>query len=277
MPYQFAPIGNKPGNSSDYARFLTRVFPEAKKFTPEFIEWQYYKNPNGEALGFDAFFDGQLIAHYVAIPVRYSINDSSVMGLLSLNTATDPQHQGKGLFTKLANKTYELAKEKNYQFVIGVANQNSTHGFLKKLGFYLIAQLDVKIVFGQINKRSNRKYILRPQWNRENINWRMDQPGSKYSLCGNGIFVNTDKLNIRAYMGDKQDEGELNIIREDNVGLLKVWIGIDNDRKFKGINLSLPERLKPSPLNLIFKDLNGNLPILQKEDVLFELIDFDAY
>lgn len=41
--------------------------------------------------------------------------------------------------------------------------------------------------------------------------------------------------------------------------------------------MNLPAFLKPSPLNLVFKDLSEKLPILKSQDILFEFIDFDAY
>ena len=51
----------------------------------------------------NAFYNNELVAHYVTIPVVYKFNDKTLNGLLSLNTATKAEHQGKGLFTKLAS------------------------------------------------------------------------------------------------------------------------------------------------------------------------------
>jgi hypothetical protein len=48
---------------------------------------------------------------------------------------THPNHQGKGLFTKLAKLTYDLAKEEGIEFIFGFPNKNSYPGFIKKLNW----------------------------------------------------------------------------------------------------------------------------------------------
>ena len=107
-------------------------------FGKDYYRWQYEDNPNGKVVSYNAYYDGILAAHYAAIPVEMSFDGNIVKGLLSLNTATHSQHRGKGLFVKLAQLTYDYAQEHGYKYVIGVANANSTHGFLTKLGFYQI-------------------------------------------------------------------------------------------------------------------------------------------
>ena len=40
---------------------------------------------------------------------------------------------------------------------------------------------------------------------------------------------------------------------------------------------NLPKKLRPSPLNLVFRDLTGENRYLKKEDVELSVLDFDAY
>jgi GNAT superfamily N-acetyltransferase len=116
-----------------YSTLLSDVFGKPELFTKEYLQWQYADNPDGTIVGFNAYQGETLAAHYVTQPMEAVINGVKRRGLLSLNTATHPQHQGKGLFVKLADRTYTYAAEHGYDFVIGVANQNSVHGFTKKL------------------------------------------------------------------------------------------------------------------------------------------------
>ena len=116
---------------------LTVTFPKTDKFTLSYLRWQYKENPLGHIVGFNAYWGSELAAHYVTMPIDMCLFGEKKRGLLSLNTATHPKHQGKRLFTILAEKTFSWAKEHGYEYVIGVANANSTHGFLKHLGFYL--------------------------------------------------------------------------------------------------------------------------------------------
>jgi len=54
---------------------------------------------------------------------------------------------------------------------------------------------------------------------------------------------------------------------------LALHLGINDGVSFRG--LALPERLRPSPLNLIFRALDGTPRSAQP--VRFEALDFDAY
>ena len=275
--YEFVQTAVSEGKIKEYSLLLSSVFDKSPKYTTEFLQWQYALNPNGYVVGFDAYADEVLAAHYVTIPVVYIINGVETKGLLSLNTATHPQHQGKGLFTQLATRTYELGRTLGYKFVIGVANQNSTHGFLKKLGFYLISPLDVKIGLGNIIVNNTGDYKIKAFWNIESIEWRMKCPGAHYFLSGSAVYSITDKPVIFSKITELPKNISVTQLKKKTMLPFKLWIGVSKEVKQKGFFLNLPDKLKPSPLNLIFKDLGDTLPVLKKEDVYFELIDFDAY
>lgn len=278
MSYQFIPVDTSSEKIKQYATLLSSVFTDTNKFTVDFLNWQYAQNPMGKVVGYDAYFENELAGHYVTIPVLYTLNGEQKKGLLSLNTATHPKHQGKGLFTQLATKTYEMASNMGYEFVIGVANQNSTHGFLKKLGFYLIAPLDVKIGMGKINLENNHsKYKWKSLWNKESMSWRLSNPAITYFKQNKILLAHTGKMGIHAVMAQSKLIAENNSPKTKSFAPFKTWIGIADQKNLGMFYFTLPNKLKPSPLNLIFKDLKGNLPFLKKEDVCFDLLDFDAY
>ncbi len=271
--YRFSRVQTTDASIREYSELLSLVFPQTAKFTESFLRWQYQENPDGEAVGFDAYFQEQLAGHYVTIPVKYQIGAQLYKGLLSLNTATHPEHRGKGLFTKLANMTYELAKEERYDFVIGVANQNSTHGFLKKLGFQLVAPLEVKIGLGSYSYDRD-DYKMRSVRDEEALRWRLKNPESEYYYHGDQVRSKTHKSFLDAIMHiSDEDLGDL----EPRRSFLTMWIGLAKHRKRGSLLFTLPKKLRPAPLNLILKDLAGNMPQIDKEDILFELIDFDGY
>src|ERR1700757_4077861 len=106
MDYIYKKTEVTPEKLKEYSVLLSEVFPDTKKYTPEFLDWQYKQNPTGTVVGYDAYFNNKLIAHYVALPVEYLYKGRPVKGLLALNVATDMEHRGKGLFTELAGLTY---------------------------------------------------------------------------------------------------------------------------------------------------------------------------
>lgn len=273
MEFEFKQTQYDSNSLKLYSKLLSEVFPSTKKYTAEFLNWQYNLNPNGSVIGFDAFFNGELAAHYVTIPVEYIQNKTKYKGLLSLNTATNSKFQGKGLFTKLADKTYELAKNKGYQFVIGVANQNSTHGFIKKLGFQLIAPLDAYIYVGDNKKAIVSDALFQSYMSEVVMNWRINNPSNPYLFSNGFIYSETDKKPIKACLS----KAKITQQKNNTSFLLKMAIGINN-KPNTFCKIKIPDRLKPSPLNLIFKKLNPEFDLqINAQNTFFELIDFDAY
>ena len=256
---------------AEITSLLNLCFPKSVDVeTKEYVKWEYEENPEGYVVGFNAYLGTTLAAHYATIPISMIINGQRRRGLLSLNTATHPEHRGRGLFVNLAQQTYDYAKKNGYDYVIGVANANSTHGFVKYLGFDLICPLTFRVGFG-LNIKSNKDYIYKRFWNSDLLQWRMKCPSYKYYRVGNSIVspilygakkilkLNTDFQLKRLWLRP-----------------LNLYIGLGADLQ-KGYYFKLPKFIKHSPFNLIFKDLTGGqLPKITSENIWFELIDFDV-
>jgi hypothetical protein len=263
----------KKENLLMYAALLSEVFPETKKYTPQFLNWQYFENPSGEVIGYDAFYQGKLVAHYVAIPVVYIYNEFPLKGVLSLNTATTKQHQGKGLFIKLASQTYQLAANEEYKFIIGVANQNSTHGFVNKLGFKFISELEVRLFIGKV-KPKIADIIFKASRDQNTVKWRLQNPTVNYFKKGAAAFAPTHIRGINTFLTQQPYLKEFPLKKNISTPI-KLVIGLN--LKVYGLSIFIPKQFRPSPLNLIFKNLGGANINVNAKNCYFEAIDFDAY
>ena len=275
--------------------FLSLVFPNASHFSEAFIRWLYLENPAGKAIGCNAYDGGLLIGHYVTVPIAAKVFGKKTTGVLSLNTATHPNYGGKGIFTNLAHQVYEEAKHQGHEFVIGVANQNSSHGFVKKLGFQLVTPLDVRVGFGNIERPKaieavEQELDFERYWSKEHWNWRVQNPSGRYlyekTKTDRAVWLaKTTVPTLRAVLSERDDEGGLHCGglhcgRLSSLALMRprVWLGTDPLINWKsGLWINLPMKLRPSPLNLIFRDLSGKDRTLQKSRVRFWTADFDAY
>jgi hypothetical protein len=76
----------------------------------------------------------RLAGQYATMPVRLQHDGKPVLGLLSLDTATDPDFERQGVFTTLARELYERAAGEA-PIVFGFPNVNSAPGFYRKLGW----------------------------------------------------------------------------------------------------------------------------------------------
>jgi len=257
---------------------LQCAFPDSKKFSLDFLRWQYLENPNGKVVSFNAVSsDGDVVAHYAAIPIQMQFGAKIEKGLLSLNTATRPDYQGRGLFTQLANRTYSYAKNQGFKYVIGVANANSTPGFLRKLGFYFISPLDFKVGVGPLNPNRPNSDSIHVLYNNDILKWRLSCPEFVYSFNGKSLLGSRKEPLFHTCVGvipEWFNPTDFGLRRA--IDIFNIYIGIGYKcSRFRYFNL--PKFIKRSPFNLIFLDLTeGNLPVVKKENISFQLIDFDV-
>ena len=273
MDYRIEQVKTDDHSLQEIQQLLQLVFEKnAAKFSLDYLKWQYVDNPVGSIVGFNAYMENVLAAHYVTMPIYMNIEGKRTLGVLSLNTATHPEHQGKRLFTVLASKTYQYAAENGYKFVIGVANANSTHGFIKNLDFKLIGPLTFKIGIGT-KVYSQRDYTFTRYWNQEIMDWRLKNPAMQY-YKNDDLVVSPIKVGFKKLVC--HNGAELVSLPKLHLRPLNLYIGFGADLG-KGVYMNLPKFVERSPFNLIFRDLTGgSLPEMNQKNILFELMDFDV-
>jgi GNAT superfamily N-acetyltransferase len=263
MNYSQIQISDEAINS--YKELFANCFPVSEKFSFAGIDWLYRKNPQGPPIGFDAWEEGQLVAHYACIPTEVFYDGRVTKMLLSLNTATHPSFQGKGLFSKLASMTYALAAEQEFAAVYGVANANSTPGFVRKLDFKLVAPLEAKVGVGTLGidlpeALANARF--RRSWDAKTLSWRCSNPANLvYStvktekIC---FFARSSSLLLPAYSEHLvSDVSGVDSTHQKFLSPARLFLGlVPNGCQISGAFANIPNRLRPSPLNFIFKPLN---------------------
>jgi len=273
---------------------LKIVYPNEKNFNFEYLDWLYRKNPEGKAISFNASKNGKIISHYAVIPVTYFLFNKKILGCLSLNTATHPSHLRKGLFEKLASLTYKQAYLLKNEFIFAITNKVSTPGFLKKLQFQLIGSLDVPFIL-QIKKLRNKENKVRKNhrpklnfyknWNKENLQWRLSRPNNEYTYTKTEnykLFSKTHISYIKVCIHEINLDKQLTSVIEKKVNrgndsFISFFMKIGISKNYNNRFFNLPKKLRPSPLNLVFRDLTGENRYLKKEDVELSVLDFDAY
>jgi len=274
------PAGASPAQIQAYADLLNATF-QTGKFTPEGLAWRYRDNPAGQVVGADAWDGERLAAHYVTCPVEARIEGAVVRGLLSLNTATHPDYQGRGLFTRLAEAAYGAGADAGFAFVIGVANANSTPGFLRKLGFQHVGRLAAGLLLRSPAAFADRAVQYQGAWRPDLLRWRLSNPQGRYACARRGellsVWARTHLPFVRcaAFLPDAQ--GVEAATRAPLTASL--FIGLEPRIDLARLGFArLPERLRPSPLNLIWRRLGDAAPAaLRPEAVAINFLDFDPY
>jgi GNAT superfamily N-acetyltransferase len=247
----------------DYANLLSQSF---RGFKPsvEYLSWLYFENPRGQVRGFDAFDGEKIVAHYACVPIKifgYK-NDS----LLSLNTATHPDYQGRGLFSALASKTFESVST-SFANVLGVANAKSVGGFVKHLGFEKIGNLDLRV--GSLKRATTGSRI----YSKNEIEWRASCPRRELKISERESNSYLVSARISRFLPELKAIVPVEFEHPSKNSHLNIGMTLDWRRGVKPI-VKLPVFMKPSPLELIYKPL---LEIDSSKFSSFSFPDFDAY
>lgn len=274
-----------PEDLRRYTDLFSACFPNAGKLgDASYLDWLYRQNPLGEAVGFNAVDGGRLAAHYICTRALVELDGVATPALLSLNTATHPDFQGRGLFTRLAELTYAAGAAEGAGLVYGVANANSTPGFVRKLGFQLVQPLESRVGVGPLGRFDWSQMAaasrFRQRWTADYLRWRCSNPANPVRVASVesdriGLVAATGRPLLQAWAEIPRAEGAIE--REVGTPLCRVWLGLmpPGHGRF-GLYPELPARLRPSPLNLIFRPLSGQ-PVLNAGESLFSFLDFDAF
>ena len=251
-------------NLVEYEKLFGVCFPKSK-LKSDYLRWLYFSNPLGDVVGFDATVDNVVVAHCAFIPTRVGKS----IGLLSLNVATHPSDQSQGLFQKLVTHTIETWS-KDYDFIIAVANAQSAKTFITRLGFMEIGRLNLR--FGELHRSIEGART----WTMEDVNWRINSPRQKMQ----SRLTDQDHIEISVRPRNFPFKIKALIHMENSMNSLiieaetkkRYGFTIDWNRGLKPW-IQLPERLKPSPLVMIYLSLNGNDLNLKS----WSFPDFDAF
>lgn len=113
-----------------------------RRETTEYYRWKYVENPEGPVTAYVARArDTSLAAFYGVIPEAYYVRGRRVRMHQSCDTMTHPDFRRRGLFERLATRTYDDLASRDEDLVKGFAGEMSVSGFVKKLGWQLIERI----------------------------------------------------------------------------------------------------------------------------------------
>ncbi|MCU1373304.1 MAG: hypothetical protein JWO68_590 [Actinomycetia bacterium] len=99
----------RPAGADDdeaIAFLIGDAFPGNPKSRLDVLRWQYRRNPFGSTASWVWDEDGRIVAHYSAYPMPYLLDGRPTVGGNAVDAAVAPSHQGRRLFTPLAEALY---------------------------------------------------------------------------------------------------------------------------------------------------------------------------
>ena len=281
---EIRPFDPSPEGLSEVAALLAEMFPKATHVNAAYLDWSYNANPLGAALGYNAYAGDRLVAHFASQPMRARIEGREDRGLLTQNAATLPEFMGKGLFTRLVERTMDAGAAAGFGFALALANTNSLHAFVNKLDFQQAGALDVKLGAGPTPPGDASVDLqFEPIWDEKSIAWRLARPGIRYQAKRRDdrcqIYVPSGILGISvefaAFPAALVPES---LPALSTANPIRVWLGLDPTRAWsRTAYFDIPMRLRPAPLNFTIRDLSQRNRRFDGDRVRFQAIDFDGY
>lgn len=141
--YQKYKMEIRPYAESDIGKILELFQLVFKKEMPfAYWKWRFLNNPVAQPMIWLMWENDVLIGHYAVSPLQLRIDNNVNLAALSMTTMTHPSYEGRGIFTKLANKLYEEEfNQSNLEIVYGFPNRYSHRGFINQLHWEDIAEI----------------------------------------------------------------------------------------------------------------------------------------
>jgi GNAT superfamily N-acetyltransferase len=278
--YRLEPLRFGTPDLEQVSGLLRLVFPKALHLTPDYLAWLYTANPDGEAVGFSAFAGEVLVGHLAGMALPARLEGEARRGLLLLNSAVHPQHRRRSLMSRLSEAIFAEGARRGFSFSISTGNRWSSKPLLTR--YTQIGRLEARIGFGWPRPgRHGASPSFERLWSEEALRWRLANPEARYQVRRHedGISVSADSglpgIAALLYHGP----GEVRLAGEGPApGPLRLWLGLDPGLDWRGSSfLPIPEWLRPSPLNLFFRDLTGGGFAPEADRLIFRTLDFDAY
>lgn len=267
----------------EIARLMERVVPRDRPWAPD-LAWQYLENPSGLARYVNAYSEaGDLVAHYGVLPMP-PLADAPVTlagTYLSLNVVADPAATVPGLMIATTRALYRSIQDEGPALVVGITNENSFQGFVRVLGFRALGRLSLTVHppgrWPVVD--TPRAFTSSPA----HLAWRTARPGVRaFADQAKGtLMVRLQHLGlpIDVVLTTGQESGAVGRLSlPASAGLApRLYAGFGG--RVRG-GVAVPARMRPSPLEYVFRVFGGGGPndVLERHLAArrFEFLDFDV-
>ncbi len=110
----------------------------------DLLEWKHRANPFGESPAWVAVADGEVVGYRAFMRWEFTDGARTFRAVRAVDTATHPDHQGKGIFKLLTLHALEEVCADGVDFVFNTPNDQSRPGYLK-MGWEFVGRLPPRV------------------------------------------------------------------------------------------------------------------------------------
>jgi len=126
-----------------------------------FFLWKHRQNPFGTSPAWLACVDDEIVGYRTMLRWRFEHHDGLVEAVRAVDTATHPDHQGRGIFTKLTLAALDQLRAESVGFVFNTPNDKSRPGYLK-MGWHEVGRVPFTISLRRLRSIPRVARSMRP-------------------------------------------------------------------------------------------------------------------
>jgi GNAT superfamily N-acetyltransferase len=108
-----------------------------------FLRWKHIENPFGRSFMLVAEEDGRIVGLRAFLRWEFVAGSSTIRAVRAVDTATHPEHQGRGIFSELTRRALEDVRRET-DLVFNTPNGKSLPGYLK-MGWRVVGRVPVRV------------------------------------------------------------------------------------------------------------------------------------
>ena len=108
-----------------------------------FFRWKHLENPFGRSFMLVAEAEGRIVGLRAFMRWEFLARDRRFRAVRAVDTATHPDHQGKGIFSRLTLEALDGLRDRA-DFVFNTPNEKSLPGYLK-MGWSVVGRVPIRI------------------------------------------------------------------------------------------------------------------------------------
>jgi GNAT superfamily N-acetyltransferase len=110
---------------------------------PTFFRWKHLENPFGPSYMLVAESDGRIVGLRAFMRWEFRVRGRTLRAVTAVDTATHPEYQGQGIFTKLTMTALNVLRSQ-VDLVFNTPNEKSLPGYLK-MGWQIVGRVPVRV------------------------------------------------------------------------------------------------------------------------------------
>ncbi|WP_051286096.1 GNAT family N-acetyltransferase [Salinimicrobium terrae] len=223
------------GDVPQIIKVLKKSLGDELPVSEQIWRYKHYDNPFGPSIVLIAEENYDIVGVRAFMRWEWKMGNAFFHTYRAVDTATSPDHRGKGIFKKLTLKAVEVAKEVGGDFIFNTPNDQSRPGYLK-MGWERSGKIKVGITPSWISfwklQSGNPEYIISHKTSKEELGAICDNWNS--ALASNSRLFTPKSPEYLIWRFEKNPLQKYEVFSEDGIYMAA---SVKKRRNFKELRI----------------------------------------